>query len=149
MDFMSTSNNRFVRSEEGSNCSNRQSRLQQLGWERKKERRKSAQENLLICQIGKELRKTNHWLCCVHDHSTQYHQKHASYSFEVSFALPTRGGYITASGIITLDLFPRETGVYEFRHHDKLARTQLKTNKQAHTETHRHLSHSWCKLKLR
>ena len=37
---MSTSNNRFVRSEEGSNCSNRQSRLQQLGWERKKERKK-------------------------------------------------------------------------------------------------------------
>lgn len=49
-------------------------------------------------------------MLCVFDHTTQCHQKHVTYSSEVSVLLPTLGGYITASGIITLDPFPRETG---------------------------------------
>ena len=49
-------------------------------------------------------------MLCVLDHPAQYHQKNVTYSSEVWVPLPTLGGYITASGIITLDPFPRETG---------------------------------------
>ena len=45
------------------------------------------------------------------DHTTQYHQKHASYSSGVSDPRPTLGGYFTAPGIITSDPFPKKTRV--------------------------------------
>lgn len=81
---------------------------------------------------SKEEKKKNHRTLCAFDHTTHYQWETSNISFWGLCSLPTLGGCIAAFGISSLDPFPKETRVYEFRHHEKLARKFSIMNTNAH-----------------